>query len=218
VGNLFSCTLAAFAFARLRFALRRLWFALMLGTILLPFHVTIVPQYVLFHQLGWINTLLPLVVPKFLAVDAFFVFLLVQFIRTVRRELDEAAEIDGCGSFRLFYLIILPLIVPALATTAVFTFIWTWNDFFAQLLYLKGIDSFTVPVALRAFLDTTGVQQPGQLFAMSVLALVPTGHVLSSGCSYRSQGVNICSVYHAGAAPWSWRAGATSSLNTSRAT
>lgn len=174
VGNLFSCTLAAFAFARLRFALRRLWFALMLGTILLPFHVTIVPQYVLFHQLGWINTLLPLVVPKFLAVDAFFVFLLVQFIRTVPRELDEAAEIDGCGSFRLFYLIILPLIVPALATTAVFTFIWTWNDFFAQLLYLNGIDSFTVPVALRAFLDTTGVQQPGQLFAMSVLALVPT--------------------------------------------
>ena len=172
-GNLLSCTLAAFAFARLRFAFRRVWFALMLGTILLPFQVTIVPQYVLFHQLGWIGTLLPLVVPKFLAVDAFFVFLLVQFIRTVPRELDEAAEIDGCGPFRLFGLVILPLLVPALATTAVFTFIWTWNDFFAQLLYLNGIDSFTVPVALRTFLDTTGVQQPGQLFAMSVLALVP---------------------------------------------
>lgn len=173
IGNLLSCTLAAFAFARLHFALRRVLFALMLGTLMLPFHVTIVPQYVLFHELGWINTLLPLVVPKFLAVDAFFVFLMVQFIRTIPRELDEAAEIDGCGPFRLFARIILPLLVPALATTAVFTFIWTWNDFFSQLLYLNGIDSFTVPVALRAFLDTTGVQQPGQLFAMSVLALVP---------------------------------------------
>src|SRR5262249_14307940 len=147
-GNLFSCTLAAFAFARLRFALRRMWFALMLGTILLPFHVTIVPQYVLFHQLGSINTLLPLVVPQFLAAYASLFFLLLQFVRAVPGELDEAAELDGCGSFRLFYLIILPLIVPALATTAVFTFIWTWNDFFAPLLSLNGIDSFTVPVAL----------------------------------------------------------------------
>jgi multiple sugar transport system permease protein len=172
-GNLISCTLAAFAFARLDFVLRRVLFALMLGTIMLPFQVTVVPQYVLFHELGWINTLLPLVVPKFLAVDAFFVFLLVQFIRTIPRELDEAAAIDGCGPFRLFALVILPLLVPALATTAVFTFIWTWNDFFSQLLYLNGLDAFTVPVALRAFLDTTGVQLPGQLFAMSVLALVP---------------------------------------------
>jgi multiple sugar transport system permease protein len=173
IGNLLSCTLAAFAFARLDFALRRVLFALMLGTIMLPFQVTIVPQYVLFHELGWINSFLPLAVPKFLAVDAFFVFLLTQFIRTIPRELDEAAAIDGCGPFRTFYLVILPLILPALATTAVFTFIWTWNDFFGQLLYLNGIDHFTVPVALRTFLDTTGVQSPGQMFAMSLLALVP---------------------------------------------
>ncbi len=172
-GNLISCTLAAFAFARLHFVLRRVFFALMLGTIMLPFQVTIVPQFVVFHELGWINTFLPLVVPKFLAVDAFFVFLLVQFIRTIPRELDEAAAIDSCGPFRLFYLIILPLVVPALATTAVFTFIWTWNDFFSQLLYLNGVDHFTVPVALRTFLDTTGVQTPGQMFAMSLLALIP---------------------------------------------
>lgn len=173
VGNLVSCSLAAFAFARLNFKFRRLMLALTLGTIMLPFQVTIVPQYVLFHELGWINTLLPLVVPKFLAVDAFFVFLLVQFIRTIPRELDEAASIDGCGPFRLYYLMILPLIVPALATTAVFTFIWTYNDFFGQLLYLNGIDHFTVPVALRTFLDTSGVSAPGQLFAMSLLALIP---------------------------------------------
>ncbi len=173
LGNLFSCSLAAFAFARLNFPLRRVMLGLTLGAIMLPYQVTIVPQYVLFHQLGWINTFLPLVVPKFLAVDAFFVFLLVQFIRTIPRELDEAAAIDGCGPFRLFYLIILPLITPALATTAVFTFIWTYNDFFGQLLYLNGIDHFTVPVALRTFLDTSGVSAPGQLFAMSFLALIP---------------------------------------------
>ncbi len=173
VGNLFSCTLAAFAFARLNFPLRRLLLAITLGSIMLPYQVTVVPQYVLFHELGWINTFLPLIVPRFLAVDAFFVFLLVQFIRTIPKELDEAAAIDGCGPFRLFYLIILPLTVPALATTAVFTFIWTYNDFFAQLLYLNGIEHFTVPVALRTFLDSSGVSSPGQLFAMSLLAIIP---------------------------------------------
>ena len=173
VGNLFSCVQAAFAFARLDFALRRIFFALMLGAIMLPFHVTLVPQYILFHELDWINTLLPLVVPKFLAVDAFFVFLLVQFIRTIPRELDEAAAIDGCGTFRLFFTIVLPLITPALATTATFTFIWTWNDFFSQLLYLNGIERFTAPVALRIFVENTSPQSPGALFAMSVLALLP---------------------------------------------
>jgi multiple sugar transport system permease protein len=174
LGNLFSCTLAAYAFARLRFPLRRLFFALMLMTIMLPFHATIVPQYILFKSLGWIGTFLPIVVPKFLAVDAFFVFLLVQFIRTIPRELDDAAKIDGAGPFRIFYRVVLPLTIPALATTAIFTFIFTWNDFFSQLLYLGStVQSFTVPVALRTFIDVTSGSAWGQLIAMSLLSLVP---------------------------------------------
>ena len=109
--------MAAYAFARLQFTGKRFWFAVMLLSIMLPIHVIIVPQYVLFSQLGWINTFLPLIVPKLLATDAFFIFLMVQFIRGIPKELDEAARIDGAGHPRIFLQIILPLMVPALATT-----------------------------------------------------------------------------------------------------
>ena len=165
--------MAAYAFARLEFTAKRWWFAIMLLTIMLPIHVIIVPQYVLFAQLGWVNTFLPLIVPKLLATDAFFVFLMVQFIRGVPIELDEAARIDGAGHPRIFAQIILPLMVPALATTAIFTFIWTWNDFFSQLIYLTDPDIYTVPLALRAFVDAQAGTNWGAALAMSVVSLVP---------------------------------------------
>ncbi|ACQ81796.1 binding-protein-dependent transport systems inner membrane component [Beutenbergia cavernae DSM 12333] len=173
VGNLASCTLAAYAFARLQFRLRGPLFGLMLATIMLPFHVTIVPQYILFHTLGWINTYVPLVLPKFLAVESFFVFLMVQFIRGIPRTLDDAAALDGCGPFRTFFRVILPLCIPAIGVTTVFTFIWTWNDFFTPLLYLSKPDLYTVPVGLSTFQDSTGLSNYGALFAMSILSLVP---------------------------------------------
>ncbi len=173
IGNLVSCSLAAYAFARLEFGGKKVFFAIMLGTIMLPIHVIIVPQYILFSQLGWINTFLPLVVPKFLATDAFFVFLMVQFIRGLPRELDEAARIDGAGHPRIFLQVVLPLMVPALATTAIFTFIWTWNDFFSQLIYLTDPDKYTVPVALRSYVDATVSTSWGSMFAMSVVSLLP---------------------------------------------
>jgi len=173
VGNLFSCTLAAFAFARLQFKAKSTMFAFMLGTIMLPFQVILLPQYIMFQTLGWTNTFLPLIVPKFLGVDAFFVFLMVQFIRGIPRELDDAATVDGCGPIQVFWRVILPLTRPALAVTAVFTFIWTWNDFLTPLLYLTDRQNFTVPVALNAFIDSTGVSSYGPMFAMAVLSLVP---------------------------------------------
>lgn len=173
IGNVMACSLAAFAFARLHFAGRNFWFALMLGTLMLPYHVTLIPQYILFLNLEWVNTILPLVVPKFLAADAFFIFLLVQFFRGIPRELDEAAMMDGCGPWRIYWKVILPLSVPALATAAVFTFIWTWDDFFAPLVYLNDISNYTVQLGLRGFVDSTGKSDWGALFAMSVLALLP---------------------------------------------
>jgi multiple sugar transport system permease protein len=173
IGNVVACSLAAFAFARLRFPLRGFWFAIMIGTLLLPHHVLIVPQYVLFNSLEWINTPLPLIVPKFLATEAFFVFLMVQFMRGIPRSLDEAAEIDGCGPYRRFFFVVLPLTKPALVTTAVFSFIWTWNDFFTQLVYLNDLDAYTVPIGLRLFLDSSGQAAIAPMFAMSVLSLVP---------------------------------------------
>jgi len=173
IGNLFSCTLAAYAFARLEFRFKPLLFAVMLGTIMLPFHVVLVPQYIMFQSIGWTNTFLPLVVPKFLAVDAFFIFLMVQFIRGLPRELDDAATVDGCGPIAVFWRIILPLMRPALAVTAVFTFIWTWNDFLTPLLYITDRNLFTTPVALNAFQDSTGATAWGPMFAMSLLSLIP---------------------------------------------
>ena len=149
VGNLMACSLTAYAFARLQFRFRRIWFALMLGTLMLPYHVTLVPQYVLFLNFGWVNTFLPLIVPKFLAVDAFFIFLMVQFFRGIPREIDEAAIMDGCGPWRIFWRIMLPLSTPVMATAAIFSFIWTYDDFLGPLIYLNDMRQYTVPLALR---------------------------------------------------------------------
>ena len=136
IGNLISCSMAAYAFARLNFRLKWLWFSLMLGSIMLPIHAQLIPQYIFFLKIGWVNTILPLVVPKFLATDAFFVFLMVQFMRSLPPELEQAATIDGASYWQRYWRIILPLSMPALVTTAVFTFIYTYNDFFSQLIYL----------------------------------------------------------------------------------
>ena len=172
-GNVLACSLAAYAFARLEFKGRRFWFALMLMTLMLPYQVTLIPQYVLFRSIGWVDTILPLVVPKFLASDAFFVFLMVQFFRAIPRELDEAAMMDGAGPWRIYWKIMLPLSTPVLATAAIFTFIWTWDDFFGPLIYLNKMSDYTVMLGLRTFTDSTGTSDYGGLFAMSVLSLVP---------------------------------------------
>ncbi|WP_443022561.1 carbohydrate ABC transporter permease [Sinomonas sp.] len=189
VGNLVSCSMAAYAFARLDFRGKKWMFAAMLVTIMLPIHVVIVPQYILFSQLGWINTFAPLIVPKFLATDAFFTFLMVQFIRGIPRELDEAARIDGAGHPRIFLRVILPLMTPALATTTIFTFIWTWSDFFSQLIYLTSPDVFTVPVALRAFVDAQSSTDWGAMFAMSVVSLLPVFIAFLIGQKFLVKGI-----------------------------
>jgi multiple sugar transport system permease protein len=189
IGNLVSCSMAAYAFARLQFTGKAIWFAVMLLSIMLPIHVIIVPQYVLFSQLGWINTFLPLIVPKILATDAFFIFLMVQFIRGIPKELDEAARIDGAGHPRIFLQIILPLMVPALATTAIFTFIWTWNDFFSQLIFLTKPELYTTPLALRAFEDAQSATNYAEMFAMSVVSLVPIFLIFLFGQRFLIKGI-----------------------------
>lgn len=189
IGNVVSCSLAAYAFARLKFKGRSLFFSIMLLTLMLPIHVLIVPQYIMFSQFGWINTFWPLILPKFLATEAFFVFLMVQFIRGLPKELDEAALIDGCGHFRIFFNVILPLMVPAIATTTIFTFIWSWNDFFSALIYLTSPQMFTVPVALRAFLDSTGGSNWGGMFAMSIVSLLPVFFAFLFGQRFLIRGI-----------------------------
>lgn len=189
LGNLISCSLAAYAFARLKFWGRNVYFAIMLGTIMLPFHVVLVPQFVIFRELGWLETFLPLIVPKFLATDAFFVFLMVQFIRGLPKEIFEAARIDGAGHLRIFGQVTLPLMIPALATTAIFTFIWTWGDFFGPLIYLRTRENFPVSVALKGFVDAQSSSNFGAMFAMSVVSLIPLFIAFLIGQRYLVKGI-----------------------------
>ncbi|MBI5958952.1 MAG: carbohydrate ABC transporter permease [Chloroflexi bacterium] len=195
VGNLISCTMAAYAFARLKFVGRGFWFAVMMATLMLPGHVTLVPRYILFNTFGWLGSILPIVAPKFLATDAFFVFLLVQFIRSLPKELEEAATIDGCGTFGVFLRIVIPLASPALVTTALFTFLWTWDDFFNHLLYLTRPDTFTVSRALRTFIGDAGaVSNWGGALAMGTLSIVPAFILFFSLQKYFVQGISTTGI------------------------
>ncbi|MCS5734332.1 carbohydrate ABC transporter permease [Herbiconiux daphne] len=173
IGTLASSALAAYAFARIKFKGVGILFAAMIGTLLLPFHVIIIPQYIMFQKLELIDTYVPLILPKFLATEAFFVFLIVQFIRNIPRDMDEAARIDGAGHLRIFFSIILPLIKPALITSAIFAFIWTWNDFLGPLLYVNSPEKYPLPIALKLYNDATSTSDYGATVAVSMLALLP---------------------------------------------
>jgi len=172
IGQVISSSLIAFGFARLEFKGKALWFGLMMVTLMLPYEVVMVPQYIIFSKLGWLNSIKPIAVPAYFG-HPFFIFLLVQFIRTIPRELDEAATIDGCNTFNIFYKIILPLIKPALATAAIFSFYWTWDSLLGPVLYLNSPAKYTVSMALNMFLSNETVSNWGAMFAMSVVTLVP---------------------------------------------
>jgi multiple sugar transport system permease protein len=192
IGNVLSCTMAAYAFARLNFRFRGIAFAIMLVTILLPAQVLIIPQYIAFHQIGWLDTYLPLIVPRWLATDGFYIFLMVQFIRGLPRELDEAAKMDGASHFWLFTRVIVPLALPAMATVALFSFVQSWNDFLGPLLYITTPSKFTVPLGLTAFTKSGGTGEAsawGPLFAMCVIGLGPVIGVFLATQRFLSQGI-----------------------------
>jgi multiple sugar transport system permease protein len=172
VATVFSSAVVAYGFARIRFAGRGFWFALMLATLMLPIQVQIIPQYLVFNKLGWVNTYIPLILPHFFG-GPFFIFMMVQFIRGIPIELDEAAEIDGCSKIGIFFRIILPLIKPALVTAAIFAFYWSWDDFLGPLIYLNNPNLYTLSLALRSFADPSSVTNWGGVFAMGILGLVP---------------------------------------------
>lgn len=162
----------AYGFARLRFAGQRIWFTLMIMTLMLPVQVQVIPEYILFAKLGWLNTFWPLLLPR-IGGQAFFIFMIMQFIRGIPRELDDAAAIDGCGEIGIFLRIIVPLISPAMMTAAIFSFYFTWGDFLHPLIYLNAPQLYTISVALRTFADPSTVTNWGAIFAMSTLSLIP---------------------------------------------
>jgi multiple sugar transport system permease protein len=188
-GNLATCSITAYVFSRLKFTGSKVLFAVMLGTMMLPHHVVLIPRYIMFNKLGWINTFFPMIVPKWLATDGFFIFLMIQFMRTIPRDFDESAAIDGCSAFRIFSRIVLPLCSPVLITTVIFSFIWGWNDFLTQLLYLNRPEVMTVTLGLRLFIDSTAQSNWGALFAMSVISLIPVFTIFLTCQQYLVQGV-----------------------------
>jgi multiple sugar transport system permease protein len=198
VGRLVSVPLAAYAFARLEFRGKNVLFILVLATMMLPYYVTLVPQYLIFRDLGWLNSILPLVVPSFFGLGgAFFIFMLRQFYLSIPKEYDDAAMLDGCGRLRIFWYIILPLSKPALAAMAIFTFMETWNDFIAPLIYLDQPSKYTLALYFQAWANVpTGVEpQPFSqiMAAATVICLVPTA-VFFIGQRYFLRGLVVSGV------------------------
>jgi multiple sugar transport system permease protein len=190
-GTLFtvvSSAIVAYGFARVKFVGSGIWFSIMLLTLMLPTQILLIPQYIIFAQLDWINTFLPLLLPR-LGGDVFFIFMIVQFIRGIPIDLDEAAMIDGASKTGIFYRIILPQVVPALVTASIFSFYWTWEDFLGPLVYLQNPGMYTVSVALRAFADTGSVTNWGAVFAMLTWSLVPVILIFVFFQRYLVQGI-----------------------------
>lgn len=171
VGKVSSVTLVAFAFSRLRWWGRDVLFLVMLSTLMLPPHITLIPQFILFKQLGWINTFLPLIVPEFFG-GPFLTFLVRQFFMTIPRELDDAARIDGCSSFGLYWRIILPQSKPAIIAVIILVFNGTWNEFLTPLIYLNSRENFTLALGLRMFQGEASTSWH-LLMAASLLTMLP---------------------------------------------
>lgn len=172
-GTLMSSAVVAYALKRLNFKLKGILFVAVLSTMMLPAQILMIPQYLWYKQLGWVGTYYPMIVPYFFATQGFFVYLIMNFIEGIPKELDEAAKIDGCSYYGIFGRIILPLIVPSLVTSAIFSFIWRWDDFLSALLYVNKTKMYPVAMALKQFCDPGSSSDYGAMFAMSTLSIVP---------------------------------------------
>ncbi len=171
--TLLSSYLVAYGFSRFRFPFKKILFALMISTLMLPKTVIIIPRYMLFRDLGWLDSYYPFYIPALLATQSFFIFMLVQFLRGLPRELDESAKIDGCNSFQILFRILLPLSKPALFSAAIFDFVWQWNDFFNPLIYISSVAKYPLSLGLRIDLDVGASVQWSRVMAMSVVTMVP---------------------------------------------
>ena len=168
-----SCALVAYGFARFKFPGKKFLFAVLIATLMLPNTVIIIPRYTLFNKFGWLNTYLPFYVPALLACFPFFIYMLLQFMRGIPRELDESAYIDGCGTFRTFRSILFPLLKPAMFSAGLFQFLWTYNDFFNSLIYINSVDKYPLSLALRTAIDSDANVQWGQIMAMAFVSVLP---------------------------------------------
>ena len=188
VVTVISCVLVAYAFARFEFWGKKTLFAIMVGTMMLPLIVLRLPQYLLFKELGWLDTYWPLVLPSAFATDTFFVFMLVQFLRGIPRDMEEAAMIDGCNALQMLWHIIVPLLKPAIIAVVVFQFIWTMNDFMGPLIYLSSVEKYPVSLALKMSIGATEEVEWANVIAISVVSLIPSVAVFFMAQRYFIEG------------------------------
>ena len=194
VGTLLSCSFSAYGFARLRAPGKNVIFGVLMATMMLPTTVTLVPTYIAFNKIGWLNTFLPLIVPAMFG-SAFFIFLFRQFYLSIPREVEEAARIDGAGYFRIWWSIFLPLSVPVIATVMVFTFVGTYNDFFGPLIYLTDESKWTISVALSSFGGSPRIgPQLHMLTAATLIAAAPSIIVFLLAQRYYMSGISVAGV------------------------
>ena len=191
VGTVFSSSIVAYGFARFQSRMSKFLFMVLLGTMMLPTQVTLIPQYLLFYKMGMVDTIWPLVIPSWLGGGAFNIFLFIQFFRTFPKELDEAAKIDGANSLQIFTRILLPAVKPVMLAVLVMALVFNWNDFFNPLIYLNSNEKFTIAIGLQFFKGSQGNVQVGQMMAMALFSLLPVLIVFGTCQKYFIQGIKM---------------------------
>ena len=188
--TIISTVITAYAFARFKIPGKKILFGILIGTLLLPEIVVRIPQYLIYKQFGWLDTYLPLIVPSAFGVDAFFVFMLVQLFREIPKDLEEAAEIDGCNTFQTLIYVLVPVLKPAIISVALFQFMWTMNDFMSPLIYLSSVEKYPVSIALKISMDASAAVEWNKILAMSVIVLLPSLIIFFFAQKYFVDGVS----------------------------
>lgn len=188
LGTVISSSLVAYSLSRIRYKAKKLWFACMLATMMLPGQVIMIPSFLIWHRLGLTNTYVPLILPYFCG-QAFFIYQMMQFMQGIPRELDEAATIDGCSKYTIYTHIILPLLKPSIVTTIIIQFYWKWDDYMGPLLYLNRPQSYTASLAIKLFADAASTTDYGAMFAMSTISLIPVFLIFLFFNRYLIQGI-----------------------------
>lgn len=191
VGTVLSSSVVAYGFARFQSRCSKLLFMVLLGTMMLPIQVTLIPQYLLYYKLGMVDTIWPLIIPSWLGGGAFNIFLFIQFFRTLPKELDEAAKIDGANSLQVFTRILLPAVKPVMLAVLVMALVYNWNDFFNPLIYLNSNDKFTIAIGLQFFKGSQGNVQVGQMMSMALVSLLPVLVIFATCQKYFIQGIKM---------------------------
>ena len=190
IGTILSSSIVAYGFARCQFKGRKILFAAMLASMMLPAQVLMIPQYLWYQKLNWVGTYMPLIVPFWFATQGFFVYLMTSFIEGIPKELDEAAKIDGCSYYSIFIRVIFPLMTPSLITGCIFSFMWRWDDFLGALLYVNNTEKYTVSLALKMFADPSSSSDYGAMFAMATLSIMPAMIIFFTLQKYLVEGVS----------------------------